>query len=123
LENGPEHRSNPHTSREQLASGQLPPTLNLRGHHSKVRDASAHAGRNIPRRANTIQILGNYAYINLNDPTPLYVWPDAGYSAQGNMPMRLWVQPRQLAKLGITVTDIVNAVQAQNTVNPAARWR
>jgi len=35
--------------------------------------------------------------------------------------MRLWVQPDKLAKLGITVTDIVNAVQAQNTVNPAGQ--
>src|SRR6516165_11475648 len=35
--------------------------------------------------------------------------------------MRLWVQPDQLAKLGITVTDIANAVQAQNTVNPAGQ--
>ena len=28
---------------------------------------------------------------------------------------------RQLAKLGITVTDIVNAIQAQNKVNPAGQ--
>ena len=35
--------------------------------------------------------------------------------------MRLWVKPDQLAKLGITVTDIVNAIQAQNTVNPAGQ--
>ena len=35
--------------------------------------------------------------------------------------MRLWVNPDQLAKLGITVTDIANAVQAQNTVNPAGQ--
>jgi hydrophobic/amphiphilic exporter-1 (mainly G- bacteria), HAE1 family len=35
--------------------------------------------------------------------------------------MRLWVKPDQLAKLGITVTDIVNALQAQNTVNPAGQ--
>src|SRR5437773_2256612 len=35
--------------------------------------------------------------------------------------MRLWVKPDQLAKLGITVTEIVNAVQAQNTVNPAGQ--
>ena len=35
--------------------------------------------------------------------------------------MRLWVKPDQLAKLGITVSEIVNAVQAQNTVNPAGQ--
>jgi len=39
----------------------------------------------------------------------------------GQYAMRLWVQPDKLAKLGITVTDIVNAVQAQNKVNPAGQ--
>jgi len=27
--------------------------------------------------------------------------------------MRLWIKPDQLAKLGITVTDITNAIQAR----------
>jgi len=35
--------------------------------------------------------------------------------------MRLWVSLTSLAKLGIAVTDIVNAVQAQSTVNPAGQ--
>src|SRR5437899_2221623 len=35
--------------------------------------------------------------------------------------MRLWIKPDQLAKLGITVTDITNAIQAQNKVNPAGQ--
>ena len=35
--------------------------------------------------------------------------------------MRLWVKPDQLAKLGIAITEIVNAIQAQNTVNPAGQ--
>jgi len=35
--------------------------------------------------------------------------------------MRLWVKPDTLAKLGITVPEIISAIQAQNTVNPAGR--
>src|SRR5947208_9937982 len=35
--------------------------------------------------------------------------------------MRLWVRPDRLAKLGITVPEIVSAIQAQNTVNPAGK--
>ena len=35
--------------------------------------------------------------------------------------MRLWLKPDQLAKLGLSVPDIVNAVQAQNTVNSAGQ--
>ncbi len=33
--------------------------------------------------------------------------------------MRIWVKPDQLAKLGVTIPEIIQAVQAQNTVNPA----
>jgi HAE1 family hydrophobic/amphiphilic exporter-1 len=35
--------------------------------------------------------------------------------------MRLWVKPDQLAKLSITVLEIVTALQSQNTVNPAGQ--
>src|SRR6478672_8753900 len=66
------------------------------------------------------KFLANYAYINLYDP--LSRVPGIG-SVQvfgaGKYAMRLWVKPDQLAKLGITVPDIVNAIQSQNTVNPA----
>src|SRR5438132_5320475 len=40
---------------------------------------------------------------------------------EGQYAMRLWVKPDQLAKLAITVPEIVNAVQTQNTVNPAGK--
>jgi HAE1 family hydrophobic/amphiphilic exporter-1 len=33
--------------------------------------------------------------------------------------MRLWVKPDRLAKLGVTAGEVVSALQAQNTVNPA----
>jgi len=39
----------------------------------------------------------------------------------GQYAMRLWVKPDTLAKLGITVPEIVSAIQAQNTVNPAGK--
>src|SRR5206468_10105391 len=39
----------------------------------------------------------------------------------GQYAMRMWVKPDQLAKLGITVPEVVSAVQAQNTVNPAGQ--
>jgi HAE1 family hydrophobic/amphiphilic exporter-1 len=68
------------------------------------------------------KFLANYAYINLYDP--LSRVPGIG-SVQvfgaGKYAMRLWVKPDHLAKLGITVPDIVNAIQSQNTVNPAGQ--
>jgi len=66
--------------------------------------------------------LSNYAYINMHDP--LTRSPGIGIVqifGAGQYAMRMWVKPDQLAKLGITVTDITNAVQAQNTVNPAGQ--
>ena len=66
--------------------------------------------------------LSNYAYINLNDPIArLYGVGQTTIFGAGQYAMRLWVKPDQLAKLGITVTDISNAIQAQNTVNPAGQ--
>src|SRR2546426_969602 len=66
--------------------------------------------------------LANYGYINLYDQ--LTRVPGIG-SVQvfgaGQYAMRLWVKPDQLAKLGITVPDIITAVQKQNTVNPAGQ--
>jgi HAE1 family hydrophobic/amphiphilic exporter-1 len=68
------------------------------------------------------KFLANYAYINLNDQ--LTRVPGIG-SVQvfgaGRYAMRLWVRPDQLAKLAITVPEIVNAIQSQNTVNPAGQ--
>src|SRR6202161_3909794 len=68
------------------------------------------------------QFLANYAYINLHDPITRA--PGIGnvqIFGAGEYAMRLWVKPDQLAKLGITATDIINTIQAQNTVNPAGQ--
>src|SRR6202165_5280741 len=68
------------------------------------------------------KFLANYAYINLNDR--LTRVPGIGnvqVFGAGQYAMRLWIKPDQLAKLGITVTEIVSAIQAQNTVNPAGQ--
>src|SRR5207244_6746683 len=35
--------------------------------------------------------------------------------------MRVWVKPDQLAKLQITVPEIINASETQNNVNPAGQ--
>src|ERR1700676_1385820 len=68
------------------------------------------------------RFLSNYAYINLSDQlTRLYGIGSVQVFGAGQYAMRLWVKPDQLAKLGITVPEIVSAVQAQNTVNPAGQ--
>ena len=64
--------------------------------------------------------LANYAYININDQmTRVKGIASVTVFGAGQYAMRLWVSPDQLAKRNITIPEIVNAVNAQNTVNPA----
>src|ERR1700676_1938770 len=68
------------------------------------------------------RFLANYAYINLSDQiTRLYGIGSVQIFGAGQYAMRLWVKPDQLAKLAITVPEIVSAIQTQNTVNPAGQ--
>src|SRR5437660_152542 len=111
-------------SREQLAAGQLPPEVNTYGVtiRKSVTAPLMLVGLFSPKGTFDTTFLGNYAYINLNDPIArLYGVGQTQVFGAGQYAMRLWVQPDKLAKLGITVTDIVNAVQAQNKVNPAGQ--
>ena len=66
--------------------------------------------------------LANYGYINLVDQlTRIHGISNVQIFGAGQYAMRLWVKPDQLAKLGITVPDIITAVQRQNNVNPAGQ--
>ncbi|MFZ0661847.1 MAG: efflux RND transporter permease subunit [Acidobacteriaceae bacterium] len=73
-----------------------------------------------PHGTHNAQFLANYAYINLFDPlTRLHGIGNIEIFGSGQYAMRIWLNPDRMAKLGITVPDVVNAVNAQNTVNPA----
>ena len=66
--------------------------------------------------------LANYAYINLVDQLSRV----KGVSrvqifGAGQYALRVWLRPDQMAKLGVTVTQITNALSIQNNVNPAGQ--
>ena len=66
--------------------------------------------------------LANYSYININDQmTRIKGIASVTVFGGGQYAMRIWVRPDQLAKLNITIPEIINAVNAQNTVNPAGQ--
>ncbi|MBN9691048.1 MAG: multidrug efflux RND transporter permease subunit [Verrucomicrobia bacterium] len=66
--------------------------------------------------------LANYAIINLNDRmTRVPGIASVTVFGSGQYAIRLWVRPDRLAQMGITVPEIIAAVQAQNTVNPAGQ--
>jgi HAE1 family hydrophobic/amphiphilic exporter-1 len=68
------------------------------------------------------QFLANYAYIHLNDLiTRVRGIASVTVFGAGQYALRCWVRPDILAKLNITVPEIIAALQQQNTVNPAGQ--
>jgi HAE1 family hydrophobic/amphiphilic exporter-1 len=111
-------------SRQQLANGQLPPEVNQIGIDVKKSLTSPMMLIAVysPKGTRDAKFLSNYAYINLTDPIARsYGVGLTQVYGIGQYAMRLWVKPDRLAKLGVTVSEVVNAVQAQNTVNPAGQ--
>src|SRR5271166_2207935 len=111
-------------SRETLAASQLP--VDVTNYGVTVRKSVTAPLMLIavysPHGTYDSKFLANYAYINLTDP----ILRSKGIGnvqvlGAGQYAMRLWVKPDTLAKLGITVPEIVSAIQAQNTVNPAGK--
>src|SRR6266404_2694326 len=75
-----------------------------------------------PNKTYDAKFLANYAYINLNDElTRVPGIASVTVFGAGQYAMRLCVKPDQLAKLNITVPEIIAAVNNQNTVNPAGK--
>ena len=75
---------------------------------------------NSPKKTWDQNFLSNYVVINVKDE--LARVPGIGQVkifGAANYAMRVWVAPDTIAKLGLTVTDLVNAITAQNVVNPA----
>src|SRR4051795_489493 len=111
-------------SRETQAASQLPSDVTNFGItvRKSVTAPLMLIAVNSPHGTYDPTFLGNYAYINLVDP--ILRSPGVGnvqVFGPGQYAMRMWVNPDKLAKLGITVPQIVSAVQAQNTVNPAGK--
>ena len=66
--------------------------------------------------------LANYGYINLSDElTRVPGVARVQVFGAGQYAMRAWVKPDKLAKLGITVPEITQALQVENSVNPAGQ--
>jgi HAE1 family hydrophobic/amphiphilic exporter-1 len=111
-------------SRETQAASQLPADVNNYGItvRKSVTAPLMWVALYSPHGTYDAKFLANYAYINITDP----ILRSSGIGnvqvfGAGQYAMRLWVKPDTLAKLGITVPEIVSAIQAQNTVNPAGK--
>ncbi|HEY4014547.1 MAG TPA: multidrug efflux RND transporter permease subunit [Polyangiaceae bacterium] len=66
--------------------------------------------------------LANYALININDALlRIKGVGDIRNLGAADYSMRIWIKPDLLAHLGLTVTDLQNAIRSQNVVNPAGQ--
>jgi len=65
--------------------------------------------------------LTNYAIINLQDQITRVKGVSRVQVFGGTYALRVWVQPDQMAKLGVTAPEVIAAIQAQNNVNPAGQ--
>lgn len=66
--------------------------------------------------------MSNYAYINLVNP--LLRTPGVGnvqVFGAGEYAMRIWLKPDKMAALGISMSEIQQAIQSQNRVNPVGK--
>lgn len=110
--------------RQTLANPQLPPEVTNFG-ITVQKSLSAPlmmVALHSPKGTHDARFLANYSYINLNDQV-LRVPGIAMVQVfgAGQYATRIWLKPDYLAKLGVTVPEIVNAIQTQNTVNPAGK--
>jgi HAE1 family hydrophobic/amphiphilic exporter-1 len=111
-------------NRMAQAAPNLPPDVNTFG--LTMRKATGFpmliVSLSSPKNSYDALFLANYANINIIDA--LYRVPGVGdvrLFGAGDYAMRIWVKPDLLAKLGLTVPDLVRAVQQQSTVNPAGQ--
>src|SRR5438270_7450003 len=110
--------------RTSQAQSQLPPQVNTAG--LVIRKSPTAPLMLValysPKGTYDNTFLANYAYINLVDElTRVPGVSQINVFGAGQYAMRCWVKPDQLAKLQVTVPQIVQALQAQNNVNPAGQ--
>jgi HAE1 family hydrophobic/amphiphilic exporter-1 len=75
-----------------------------------------------PNETHDALFLTNYAYININDPmTRVPGVGQVNVFGAGQYAMRFWVRPDTLAKLNITINEIIEALTKQSSVNPAGQ--
>ena len=110
--------------RQSQAASQLPSEVNAQGVVVQKSTSAPLMLFNLyaPDGKYDSKFLANYAYINLLSPlTRSYGIASVTIFGAGQYAMRFWVNPDQLAKLQITVPEIIMAVKAQNNVNPAGQ--
>lgn len=109
--------------RVSQAQAQLPAQVNTAGVtvQKSLTSPLMLIGLSSPDNKYSVDFLTNYAIINLQDELTRVPGVARIQVFGGQYAIRVWVRPDQLAKLGVTATDVINALQVQNNVNPAGQ--
>jgi HAE1 family hydrophobic/amphiphilic exporter-1 len=109
--------------RVSQAQSQLPAQVNTAGVivQKSLTSPLMLVGLSSPDNKYDVNFLTNYAIINLQDELTRVPGVARIQVFGGEYALRVWVRPDQLAKLGVTATDVISAIQVQNNVNPAGQ--
>ena len=67
--------------------------------------------------------LGNYAIINIQDKLARVKGiGEVKILGASDYSMRIWVKPDRLSQMGITITEILDAINSQNTIVPGGKF-
>jgi len=112
-------------NRVNIAMPRLPPEVQRQGVVVKKVSTAFLTSVSLVSKDNRYDtlFLTNYAQINLlNQIGSLDGVGECRLGAAQVYSMRVWVNPDRMAELGVTATDVSNAIQAQNRQNPAGSF-
>jgi HAE1 family hydrophobic/amphiphilic exporter-1 len=109
--------------RVSQTQSQLPPIVNVAGVTvlKSLHSPLLFISLNSPNGKYGPDFLTNYAIINLQDEITRVKGVSRVQIFGGQYAIRVWVQPDKMAQLGVTATDVINALSTQNNVYPAGQ--
>lgn len=107
------------------ASAKLPPEVTKMGVTTKKSLPSTLMLISLTSDGNRYNqdFLGNYALINIKDKLArIKGIGEVNVLGASDYSMRIWIKPDRLSKMGITVMEILNAINSQNTIVPGGKF-
>jgi hydrophobe/amphiphile efflux-1 (HAE1) family protein len=110
-------------NRVQLALPRLPDEVRRNGVivQKRSNDILLVIALQSPQRSRTTTFLANHAQVNLIDELKRIAGVGDVLLFGSGYAMRIWLQPDKMARLGVTPTDIANAIRAQNAQYAAGK--
>jgi HAE1 family hydrophobic/amphiphilic exporter-1 len=112
-------------NRVSAATAKLPPEVTKLGVTTKKSLPSTLMLITLTSQGNIFDqdFLGNYALINIRDKLArIKGIGEVNILGASDYSMRIWIKPDRLAKMGLSVTEILDAINSQNTIVPGGKF-